>query len=136
MKLRACWRKWKALPCLVAGLLFGTGMRLMEGMRLRVKDVEFDRQVVIVSEAKGGKDQAVVVLCRRLCLGTATAKSILDSRMVALHGAPCCWMASSGWALGQGLSTAQSSKTTPRALNFFAYASLRLSALAAVLAAA
>lgn len=36
-------------------------MRLMEGMRLRVKDVEFDRQVVIVREAKGGKDRVVML---------------------------------------------------------------------------
>ena len=41
---------------LLARLLFGTGMRLMEGMRLRVKDVEFDRHVIIVREAKGNKD--------------------------------------------------------------------------------
>ena len=90
----------------------------------------------IVREAKGGKDRMVMLLCPRVCVAAATAKSILDSLMAALHGAPCCWVASSGWALGQGLSTAQSSKTTPRALNFFAYASLRLSALAAVSAAA
>ena len=37
---------------LLARLLYGTGMRLMEGMRLRVKDVEFDRHVIIVREAK------------------------------------------------------------------------------------
>jgi site-specific recombinase XerD len=41
---------------LLAKLLYGTGMRLMEGLRLRVKDVDFDRQVVVVREAKGGKD--------------------------------------------------------------------------------
>jgi site-specific recombinase XerD len=32
---------------LIARLLDGTGMRLMEGMRLRIKDVDFDRQVII-----------------------------------------------------------------------------------------
>jgi site-specific recombinase XerD len=42
---------------LLAKLLYGTGMRLMEGLRLRVKDVDFDRQVVVVREAKGGKDR-------------------------------------------------------------------------------
>ncbi len=35
-------------------------MRLMEGMRLRIKDVDFDRHVVIVREAKGGKDRVVI----------------------------------------------------------------------------
>jgi integron integrase len=46
---------------LLARLLYGTGMRLMEGMRLRVKDVEFDRYVIIVREAKGNKDRVVML---------------------------------------------------------------------------
>ncbi len=49
------------LPALIAKLLYGTGMRLMEGMRLRVKDVDFDRQAIIVREAKGGKDRVVML---------------------------------------------------------------------------
>jgi site-specific recombinase XerD len=40
---------------LLAKLLYGTGMRLMEGLRLRVKDVDFDRQVEVVREAKGAR---------------------------------------------------------------------------------
>jgi site-specific recombinase XerD len=39
----------------LARVLYGTGMRLMEGMRLRIKDVDFDRHVIIVREAKGSK---------------------------------------------------------------------------------
>ncbi len=46
---------------LLARLLYGTGMRLMEGMRLRVKDVDFDRRVIIVREAKGNKDRVVML---------------------------------------------------------------------------
>jgi integron integrase len=46
---------------LLAKLLYGTGMRLMEGLRLRVKDMDFDRQVVVVREAKGGKDRVVML---------------------------------------------------------------------------
>ena len=46
---------------LLARLLYGTGMRLMEGMRLRIKDVDFDRHVIIVREAKGGKDWVVMM---------------------------------------------------------------------------
>ncbi len=49
------------LTALLARLLYGTGMRLMEGMRLRVKDVDFDRSVIIVREAKGGKDRVVML---------------------------------------------------------------------------
>jgi len=46
---------------LLAQLLYGTGMRLMEGLRLRVKDIEFDRHVIIVREAKGNKDRVVML---------------------------------------------------------------------------
>jgi integrase len=46
---------------LLGKLLYGTGMRLMEGLRLRVKDVDFDRQVLVVRQAKGGKDRVVML---------------------------------------------------------------------------
>ena len=46
---------------LLAKLLYGTGMRLMEGLRLRIKDLNLDRQVVLVREAKGGKDRVVML---------------------------------------------------------------------------
>ena len=44
---------------LMAALLYGTGMRLMECMRLRVKDVDFDRNEICVRNGKGGKDRRV-----------------------------------------------------------------------------
>lgn len=46
---------------LLGRLLYGTGMRLMEGLWLRVKDVDFDRHVIVVREAKGGKDRVVML---------------------------------------------------------------------------
>ncbi len=46
---------------LLASLLYGTGMRLMEGLRLRVKDVDFDRFEVIVREGKGKKDRITML---------------------------------------------------------------------------
>ena len=46
---------------LVARLLYGTGMRLMEGLRLRIKDVDFDRGAIVIREAKGGKDRVVML---------------------------------------------------------------------------
>lgn len=46
---------------LVARLLYGTGMRLLEGLRLRVKDVDFDRLVIVVREGKGAKDRVVML---------------------------------------------------------------------------
>ena len=46
---------------LIARLLYGTGMRLMEALRLRVKDVEFTRREIIIREGKGGKDRVTVL---------------------------------------------------------------------------
>lgn len=44
---------------LLGRLLYGTGMRLMEGMRLRVKDVDFGYRQVTVRDGKGHKDRVV-----------------------------------------------------------------------------
>ncbi len=46
---------------LVVSLLYGCGLRLMEGLRLRVKDLEFSRGEVTVHEAKGGKSRVTVL---------------------------------------------------------------------------
>lgn len=46
---------------LVFRLLYGTGMRKMEALRLRVKDVDFDRQLIIVREGKGNKDRVTML---------------------------------------------------------------------------
>ena len=54
------------VTALLARLLYGTGMRLMEGMRLRVKNVDFDHHVIIVREVN-----------RRRCFG----QSILQPKM-------------------------------------------------------
>ena len=46
---------------LIARLLYGTGMRLMEGLRLRVKDLDFDRTEITVRQGKGSKDRRVML---------------------------------------------------------------------------
>lgn len=42
-------------------LLYGTGMRLMECLRLRVKDVEFERLEIVVRDGKGAKDRVTML---------------------------------------------------------------------------
>ncbi|WP_240318626.1 integron integrase [Lysobacter sp. TY2-98] len=44
---------------LMTALLYGTGMRLMECTRLRIKDVDFERGEILVREGKGDKDRRV-----------------------------------------------------------------------------
>jgi integron integrase len=46
---------------LIIKLLYGTGMRLMEAVRLRVKDVELTRREIIVRDGKGGKDRVTIL---------------------------------------------------------------------------
>ncbi len=46
---------------LIGRLLYGTGMRVMEGMRLRVKDVEFTRREILVRDGKGQKDRVAML---------------------------------------------------------------------------
>ena len=41
---------------LIASLFYGSGLRLIEALRLRVKDVEFTRREILVSAGKGNKD--------------------------------------------------------------------------------
>ncbi len=48
-------------PQLIATLLYGTGMRLMEGLRLRVKDIDFAQRQIIVRNGKGAKDRMTVL---------------------------------------------------------------------------
>lgn len=44
---------------LVAGLLYGSGLRLLEALRLRVKDMDFEYQTLHVRDGKGAKDRVV-----------------------------------------------------------------------------
>lgn len=46
---------------LLARLLYGTGMRINEALQLRVKDVDFAHQAVIVRAGKGGKDRVLML---------------------------------------------------------------------------
>ena len=46
---------------LVAALLYGTGARLLEALRLRVKDVEFERREILIRDGKGAKDRVTVL---------------------------------------------------------------------------
>jgi len=48
-------------PGLMLRLIYGAGLRLMECIRLRVKEVDFERGVIMVRDGKGGKDRTVML---------------------------------------------------------------------------
>jgi len=51
----------KGVPGLIARVLYGSGLRLMEACRLRVKDLDFERRELHVREGKGGKDRKTML---------------------------------------------------------------------------
>ena len=60
-EVRALLAELSGTMGLVTALLYGTGMRLLEALRLRIKDVEFARREVLVRQGKGGKDRVTVL---------------------------------------------------------------------------
>ena len=60
-EVSAVLARMTGVELLLARLLYGTGLRLREGLSLGIKDVDFVRHVIIVREGKGGKDRVVVM---------------------------------------------------------------------------
>jgi len=54
-------QKMDGVPKLVAQLLYGSGLRITECLRLRVKDLDFPNHQIIVHDGKGEKDRATVL---------------------------------------------------------------------------
>ena len=63
---------------LIARLLYGAGLRLMEAVRLRVKDLELNRREILVRDGKGAKDR-VTVLPQRLLEPLAAQLACADA---------------------------------------------------------
>lgn len=65
---------------LVVSLLYGTGMRILEALRLRVKDIDFARKEILIRDGKGFKDRVTMVPVSLI----APLKAHLD-KVKALH---------------------------------------------------
>jgi integron integrase len=60
-EVRAVLARMSGIYGLMANLLYGTGMRLMECTRLRVKDVDFERGEILIRDGKGAKDRVTML---------------------------------------------------------------------------
>jgi integron integrase len=65
---------------LLARLLYGTGLRLTEGLSLRVKDLDFARHIIVVREGKNAKDRVVML-----------PHTLADPLQQQLHVAQALW---------------------------------------------
>ena len=63
-EVRAVLQRLEGAEALVAGLLYGSGLRLMEALRLRVQDLDFSRHELMVRDGKGGKDRRTMLPMR------------------------------------------------------------------------
>ncbi|MES2859623.1 MAG: integron integrase [Pseudomonadota bacterium] len=78
---------------LLASVLYGTGMRLMECLRLRIKDVDFMRAEITIRDGKGGKDRRTLLprsLVEPLQLEIERARQLHAVDLAAGYGA--VWM--------------------------------------------
>jgi integron integrase len=60
-EVKALFARLDGTKWLMAGLLYGSGLRLRECLKLRVKDVDFEYRQITVRDAKGGKDRVTML---------------------------------------------------------------------------
>jgi integron integrase len=60
-EVKEIFKHLHGVPKLMAGLLYGSGLRLMECVRLRIKDIDFALAQITVRDAKGGKDRVTML---------------------------------------------------------------------------
>ena len=60
-EVAAILRRLHGTPCLMASLMYGAGLRLLECARLRIKDIDFGRVEITVRDGKGQKDRVTVL---------------------------------------------------------------------------
>ena len=60
-EVRAVFERMHGTPLLVVRLLYGTGLRLLEGLTLRVKDLDFARHEIVVRGGKGDRDRVTML---------------------------------------------------------------------------
>lgn len=87
-EVRAVREHLEGAHALVVGLLYGIGLRLMESLRLRIKDLDFQRRELTVRHGKGGKDR-LKLLPQRLVAGLL--EHLLKARHLHQSDAAAGW---------------------------------------------
>ena len=88
---RAVMSQLEGIQWLVVGLLYGSGLRVLEALRLRVKDVDLKIRQLTVRDGKGGKDRVTVLptaLVAPLAVHLARASERHEFAVALLH---TCW---------------------------------------------
>ena len=88
-EVNALLTRIEGTPGLMLRLIYGTGMRIMECLRLRVKDVDFARSEIVIREGKGAKDRVTMLpasLVAPLTQHLARVKLLHDSDLRAGYG--------------------------------------------------
>ena len=88
-EVQAVLSRLEGTQWLIASLLYGTGMRIMECLRLRVKDVDFSRKEILVRDGKGFKDRVTMLptaLANPLREHLKKVKSLHDQDLAAGTG--------------------------------------------------
>lgn len=79
----------RGVQWLMACLQYGSGLRLMESVRLRVKDLDFDHRAIVVRDGKGSKDRVVTLadeLIEPLQRHLGTRRTLFDQDLASGQG--------------------------------------------------
>ncbi len=58
-EVRAILSNLSGTQAIIAGLLYGCGLRLTEALKIRVKDLDFERNIIVIRDTKGSEDRVV-----------------------------------------------------------------------------
>lgn len=89
-EVRQLFEQMSGTSRLIAELLYGAGLRLMEAARLRVKDIDFDANTLYVRSGKGDKDRSTMLpatVKERLKEHLKKVEELHDKDIAAGHGA-------------------------------------------------
>ena len=90
LEANAVIAQMKGEPQLIAGLLYGSGLRIMEAVRLRIKDIDFSREEIRIRDGKGEQDRVTMLpraLKHRLTLQVIAVRKVHNYDLNCGYGA-------------------------------------------------